>query len=130
MKRVYVCWPRAGVLVLIWTGFVCLPLQAAEETQAAVSGSFTNFAAKFPAAVWRAGDAYFKRLGQSGHSMEFKAFINDNKAVVRSVKANPQKRWVGSLKLSDETEPDDYWILDFTYQDGKWHTLTGTKFFG
>ncbi len=103
---------------------------AAEVAEAMVSKSFTNFAARFPAAFWRAGDAYFKSLGHSGHSDDFKSFTNNNKAVVRVVKKDERERWAGSLKLWDESLPDDYWILSFGYREGKWRPLAGAKYFG
>ena len=130
MKRVSLGWKQSGVVAVGWAWLALCALPAAELSQPAALNSFTNLAARFPAAFWQAGDAYFKSLGHSGHSMELKSFTNDNKAAVLSVKPNPRQEWVGTLKLSDESEPDDYWVLSFVHRDGKWRTLTGTKFYG
>lgn len=123
-------WGRKIQVIFLGIGLWSLGLsvRAAETNEAVVARSFTNFAAKIPAAFWRAGDAYFKSLGQSGHSQDFKSFTNENKAVVRLLKQDTRGRWGAALKLSSELEPDDYWILSFAWREGKWRTLTGTKY--
>jgi hypothetical protein len=123
-------WIANATFAMAWILWGTCSLAAAEVTEQVVATSFTNFAAKFPATFWRAGDAYFKSLGPSGHSQDFKSFTNDNKGTVRLLKVDTRGRWAGSLKLSSDNEPDDYWILSFGYRDGKWHTLAGAKYTG
>jgi hypothetical protein len=105
---------------------------AAEAGRDVVAGSFTNFAARFPAAFWQAGDAYSRSLKLGGQAVDLKSFTNDNQAVVLGVKAVGAKKgeWSGSLKLWDKNEPEDYWTFEFRYRDGLWRTGTGVKHMG
>ncbi len=106
------------------------PLAAADLDKAVAEKSFKQFAINFPSAFWEAGDAFFKSLGQTGHSQSKKDFTRDNQAIIVSLKlAGPKTNvWVGVIKLEDKSLPEEYWKFNFVWREGSWKAHQALKF--
>ncbi len=88
----------------------------------------------FPSLYWYASDACMRETSRSGgQAQKHDDFVKDNRANVSKIEETDIKGsnvLKAEVRLLDPKEPNEHWIFEFVYTEGRWNAHTAYKYFG